>query len=352
MSFRCLLLLLLLAPLARADIASLKPDPAGHLLINDKPAKLWGLRVASAATSDAATKQLLETLPTLKEDGVNLLLVCYQGGTGLTTKTFAADGASFEDTAVRDRVRQIIAAADKLDVCVAVSLFFPRKMGIGGQDPKLASRDAYLAACRTAAEELKDKRNVLVIVADQPSAGAFAMTPMKFMPADVIDCLKAVAAVAPGLPRGGGGSLHAANQMIAQSEAATIIVHAETGVAPPAFASVKKPILHAAYTGPIETAGKNPQGFYPPPARQPYTDMLDKYLDAPTAHVVAHFPAWTEGGQDLKPNRFDVGGPGTQKEPGLAWYLDALRQRTRKPDPAKPAGPGDAPGKPGKSIFD
>jgi len=264
---------------------------------------------------------------------------------------FTADGASFEDAAARDRVRRIIEAAGAKDMVVIVSLFFPRKMGIGGQDPKLGSRAAYVAACKTAAEELKDRKNVILAVLDQPMAGVFSNGPMKFTPADVIECLKAAESGAANLLRGGGSSAHDANLQIAKSEAATVILHAETGANPPVFAGVKKPIIHVGYFGTNETAGKNPQGFYPPLAKQPFSDLLDRYLDASTAHFMAHFPAWTEGGMDLKPNRFDLGGQGTQKDPGLMWYVDAVHKRTRKKE-ERPAGTPALPVKPGKSIFD
>ncbi len=346
-----------LSSTAHAEIKSLKADREGKLLINDEPSRIWGLRAACAATKDEYTKQLIENLAAFKDDGINTLLICYQGGPGLTQKTFSADGATFEDTAARDRVRQIIAAANQKDMIVIVSLFFPRKMGMGAQDPKLGDnpkpgdaaklgRAAYLTACRTAAAELKDHKNVILAIADQALPTAYSTCPMKFTAADIVECLGVAASVAPDLLRGGGNSLHADNLAIAKSESATVILHAEPGVNPPNF-PVKKPIIHFAYFGTNDTAGRNPQGFYPPPARQPFTDILDRYMDASTAHIIAHFPAWTEGGMELKPNRFDIGGQGTQKDPGLAWYLDALHKRTRK----KPATP-EAPIKPGKTIFD
>ena len=90
------------------------------------------------------------------------------------------------------------------------------------------------------------------------------------------------------------------------------------------------------------------QGYYTPQNRQPYTELLDRYMDASTAHVVAYFPAWTEGGMDLKANRFDTGGQGTQKDPGLLWFFDALSKRARPSVAETPAQPANQ----GKSIFD
>jgi hypothetical protein len=335
----------------KAEVAALRVDGEGKLLVKDQPLKLWGLRVACTATKEESTQQLIGALAELKENGINALLICYQGGNGLTQKVFTPDGATFEDTGARDRVRRIIDAAGAKDMVVIVSLFFPRKMGIGGQDPKLASRAAYVTACKTAAEELKDRKNVILAVLDQPMVGAFTNGPIKFTPADVIECMKAAEGAAPNLLRGGGSAAHDANLQIAKSESASVILHAEAGANPPVFAGVRKPIIHVGYFGTNETAGKNPQGFYPPPAKQPFVDLLDRYMDASTAHIVAHFPAWTEGGMDLKPNRFDLGGQGTQKDPGLMWYVEAVHKRTRKKEERPAATPG-VPLKPGKSIFD
>jgi hypothetical protein len=331
-----------------AEVRSLRVDSSGQILINDQPTRLWGFRAACAATKDESTKQLIASIKELKQSGCNLLFVNYQGGAGLSARTFAADGQSFEDPAARERVRQIADAAAANDVLVAVTLFFPRRSGIGGHDPRLASRAAYLAACRTAADELMVRRNVLICVADQPVAGAFGACAMKFTAPDVVECLNVIASAAPNTPRGGGSSAHAANLTIARAPAATVVFHAEAGVAPPAFPGVTKPIVHTGFVG--TDAGRNPQGLYPPAARQPFTDLLDRHADAPTAHLTVHFPAWTEGGVEQQRNRFDLGGQGTAKDPGIAWYFDALRKRVMRPVAGAP-NPG-APAEPGKSIFE
>ena len=230
---------------------------------------------------------------------------------------------------------------------VVVSLFFPRKMGASGQDTRLASRAAYIEACRLVAGDLKYHPNALIAVCDQPSPSAFSAHPMRFAAADIVECLAAAADAAPSLPRGGGTLNHETNLAVARSDLCTIIFHAEPQANPPVFVKITKPIIHVGFAGAIDSAGKNPQGFYPPQARQSFSEWLDRYADASTAHFLVHLPAWTEGGADLKVNRFDLGGQGTQKDPGIAWYFDALARRARKP-----VAEGPKPVEPGKSIFD
>jgi hypothetical protein len=342
----CIVLCVSLLPTtAGAEVKSLKIDPTGKLLVNEQITRVFGLRVACAAAKDEYAKQLCESLKAYKDAGVNTLLVCYQGGPGLSVRGFSPDGKTFADTAVRDRVRQICDAADAKDMLVVVSLFFPRRGGIGGEDPRLLTREAYLAACQTAAAELKDRKNVLICVADQSLTSAFASNAMKFTPADVVECLKAVAATAPNLPRGGGSSVHDANMTIAKSDAATVVFHAEPGNIPPRI-NVPKPIIHVGFVG--IGGGRPPQGYYLPAARQAFAEQLDRYMDASTAHVIAHFPAWTDGGQEQNANRFDPGGQGTQADPGLGWYLDALSKRANRPVAATPEVPKNT----GKSIFE
>jgi hypothetical protein len=340
-----LLLCQLFSVRAGADVKSFKIDPSGKVAFNDHFAKLWGLRTACAATNEDSTKQLIDSLKDYQSAGINMLLICYQGGPGLTSRAFSADGKSFEDTAVRDRMRRILDAANSKEILVVVSLFFPRKMGLGGQDPRLANREAYLAACRTAAVELKERNNVMICVADQPLASAFASCPMKFAAADIIECLGAVAAAAPNLPRGGGSAVHETNVTVAKAAVSTIIFHAEPGNAPPKFPA-GKPIIHVGFAG--TEGGRNPQGFYAPQARQPFLDLLDRYADGTTAHVIAHFPAWTEGGMDLKANRFDEGGQGTEKDPGLMWFTTAVSKHAKQRTPQTVETPTER----GKSIFD
>jgi hypothetical protein len=354
--WRLLLVLCVVARGAAAEIKSLKADAAGRILIDDQPTKLWGLRVACAAAREDYTKQLIDSLKDYHGGGVNLILVNYQGGGGMSRKTFSSDGKAFEDVAVRDRVRRIIDAANAKDMIVIVSLFFPRRMGSpagtepgqGGQDPKLATREAYLAACRTAAAELKERKNVIVCVADQPLASMFSATPMKFGTQDIVDCLAAVESIAPGLLRGGGNAVHDVNATVAKSSHALVIFHAEPGLNPPSFPGVAKPIIHFGYAG-NETAGRNPQGVYNEPHRKAYADVTERYIDGSTAHVVLHFPAWTEGGMDLKENRFDLGSNGTPNNPGIDWYFEALKRRVRKRPVVE--GPG-TPVQGGKSIFE
>jgi len=342
-----LMLCAVFAVATKADVTSLKLDTAGRVIVNDQPARLWGLRVASAATSDESAKRLIDALKGYQSAGINLLLINYQGGPGGSARTYSADGKQFEDLAVRDRTRRILDAAASHDMLVVVTLFYPRQSAATGQDPRLLTRAAYLAACATAAAELKDRHNVLICVSDQILPGAFASCPMKFAPADVIDCLKAVAAVAPNLPRGGGSPVHDQNLTIAKSDAATVIFHLEPGAAPPRMPP-GKPIIHCAFTAGGADAGRRPQGFFAPQARQPYLDMVERYADATTAHAIAHFPGWTEGAMDTKNNRFDEGGQGTQDDPGLAWYFNAVSKHARRHVPEV----ADTPKTPDKSIFD
>src|SRR5260221_8119644 len=142
------------AAAARADVKSLTIDATGKIIVNDQPIRLWGLRTACAATSDESTKQLIDSLKGHQSAGINLLLICYQGGAGLSSKAFSPDGKRFDDVAVRDRMRRSVQAAAGKDMLVAASLFYPRKSSAGRQDPRLPTPPPSPAACRPRAEAL------------------------------------------------------------------------------------------------------------------------------------------------------------------------------------------------------
>lgn len=334
---------LLSAATARAAIKEVRVQ-GSNIRVNDAPFKIWGLRVAAAANRDEYTKQLIENLGWYKDGGVNALVVFYQGSGGQSLRVFAKDGKSFEDTAVRDRMRQIIDAADQHDMLVIVGLFFPRRMGEKGEDPTLDSREAYIEACRTAAGELKDRHNVILAIADEPGF-AFRLAPMRFSAKDSIDCLEAAAEVAPNLPRGCGGMEHDSNQTVAASPACTIIMHNERGATPPKFAQ-EKPVINISLFG-FDSGGRTPYGAWSAKEREQFADALEKYAASKKDHLCANFAGWTEGAREVNKNRFDPGGKGTAADPGTSWFYDLLHKQvtkgTSKPPPTTTSG---------KSIFD
>lgn len=349
LSFAMCLLPALIGPSpARAEVKSLKVD-GEKILVNDEPAKLWGVRIASAALRDEYTKELLESLDFYKGKGVNALALCYQGSMGLTARVFAPDGQTFADTATRDRMRKIIEAAAARDMVVIVTLFFPRKVGAGSEDPRLASREAYLAATKLAAEELKSFKNVVVSIAQDAGPGNWSAAPMRFVPADAIACLQAVAEVAPAMPRGCGSAEHSFNVAIAASDAATVIMQTESGTMPPKFAQAK-PAINVALLG-RDSGGRSPQGVWTEAQMKRFAEAVERYSASPKDHLIAHFQGWHEGGMDMNKNRFTPGGAGTRKDPGTAWFFDALASKTNSTGPAPSTRPVfRSDGK--KTIFD
>ncbi|MFI5381563.1 MAG: hypothetical protein ACHRHE_19875 [Tepidisphaerales bacterium] len=330
---------------ASGQVQSLKVDGT-RFVVNGKPLRLWGVRVAGAANREEYTSELLNSLETLKKNDINALVVYYQGSTGQSLKTFSGDGKSFAEPGVHQRMLKIIEAARAKDMLVIAGLFFPRRMGSDGQDPKLDSREAYIQATRLVASQLKDCPNVILSIAHEPGRANWLSAPIKWTPEDALACLETAASAAPNLPRGCGGSEHALNAVVAASDLATVILHSEAGVEPPKFPQ-NKPSVNICLFG-RDSGGRDTQGAWSDPDKRRFYAAMDKYLGSERDHLVAHFQGWTEGGMDLKRNRFDLGGAGTAKDPGLAWYFDALNDRlhplVRPATGTRPAG--------GKSIFD
>ncbi len=330
---------------AAAEIDSLKIDGT-RFIINGKPTRLWGVRLAAAANRDEYTADVLKNLDTMRKNDINAIVVYYQGSSGQSLKTFSGDGASFSDPGVHERMVKIIEAARSRNMVVIVSLFFPRRMGADGQDPKLDSREAYIQATRLVAEQLKGCSNVTLSLAHEPGRANWLSAPIKWTIEDVNACLEVAAAVAPNLPRGCGGADHSLNAAVAASDLSTVILHSESGHEPPKFTQ-NKPSVNICLFG-RDSGGRDTQGAWSEPEKRKFYLAIEKYMVSDRDHLIAHFQGWTEGGMDLKKNCFHLGGLGTPKEPGVAWYLDALNDRLHPV--ARPAS-GPKPTS-GRSIFD
>lgn len=330
---------------ARIDSLRIEKD---QILINGKPARLWGVRVASAACRDEYTSELISSLGTYAKSEVNALVVYYQGSSGQTAQAFAPDGKSFADKAVHDRMLRIIDAARDKGMVVIVGLFVPRKMGKDGQDPKLESAEAYLNGVKLVAGELKDRRNVLLCIAHEPGRLAWASAPIKWTIDDATAALDAAAQAAPDVPRGIGGTDAAFNVQVAALPTVSVLFHLAPGGDPPVY-KVEKPSIQLALFG-KDSDGRDPQGAWSDIHKQRFAAAISKYKSSTRDHLMAHFQGWHEGGMDLKPNRFSPGGTGTKQDPGTIWYLDQLA-RALEP-PKTPQAPDKPDLGPKPSIFE
>ncbi len=166
-----------------------------------------------------------------------------------------------------------------------------------------------------------------------------------FTAQDAIACLKAIGEVAPEIPRGCGGPEHAFNMEVANSDAANIVIHNERAPMPPKFPQAK-PTINVCLFG-REAGGRDPQGAFSQPDRDRIYDAVDKYMPSEKDHLCVHFQGWHEGGMDMRKNRFAPGGAGTMKDPGTAWFFEALDRRLHPPVQTRPDRPTT-----GKTIFD
>jgi hypothetical protein len=343
-----LLALLSLAASTRAQVTSIRVE-GSSILINDQPARLWGVRVAGALESEQTARDLIASLARYRDRGINTLVVYYQGSTGNVRRVFAADGGSFADEAARDRMRSIIAAAAERDMVIIVGLFFPRRMGTGSEDPRLVTRQAYLEAVRLVAHELRDAPNVILSIAHDAGRANWAASPMRFDEADALECLRAAAEAAPRLPRGCGGPDRAFNAAVAASQYASLLFHTEPGGDLPAY-DTARPIVNLGLFG-RSAGGRGPQGAWNDLEKSRFFKAIDDYSASPQHHLCVHFQGWHEGGMDLRPNRFDIGGDGTPRDPGTAWFLDRLHQKLNPPPERKPPA-SDRPEGGHRTIFD
>src|SRR5881409_2763264 len=95
---------------AETHCLSVTPGTPSGLSWGGAPLELWGVRVASAAATDAWTDALVAHLDEYLSYGVNALTVFYQGSSGGSLQAFSTDGRQI-DLAVQRRMQRIVDAA-------------------------------------------------------------------------------------------------------------------------------------------------------------------------------------------------------------------------------------------------
>jgi hypothetical protein len=371
----------------------------GRLLVNGTPTTLFGFRVASAAMRDDWTEQLIAQLDTWRDHGVNSFTVWLQGSSGGYARVFTRDGTAIDDaeqevtsivgfdddadhtangtstgTAVVERTRRIIEAADARGMVVIVGLFY----GSAVEDD---TPETLAAAARTGAAALRDYSNVIFNVFNEPDLSE-ELTSQRSLE----EYLAAVKEAAPGRLVGTGSVELDDTEEIAELDDVDVVLHdagADGDEAIDAFEELTdhtgKPVVN------VESFGGSGQGFVDEPPATPareghYVDFpgwrriygawrtedsasgsggavagKDSYLRLidyvgrhpdKRVHLMVHVAGWFQGasrvgtadhlGEPSTPNRwnntFDVGpgaADGTSAHPGIRWILERIAAHTR-----------------------
>jgi len=297
------------------------------ILFNDKPMKIWGVRVGSASQSQALTDQLIANLDIYKNLGVNTMIVYYMGTSGGYSDPFSSDGKSI-DVAHQSRMEKIIDACASRNMIVIVGIFYQISNSV-----HLKDWTASVQAVATVADLLKKKNytNVIINIANEQNSGTYGTLPWAGVnnPNKIFQMINAVKQVDPNRFVGAGGYDHNKNIIIGKNSVVDVLLFNTNGpeVSKDLFnrfvsKGVNKPMIN------VETFGawtKNflPPGVFPSSVKDTYTREVDDSIQSRGLGICFHSNPWYQGPSvdSSYPIRFDLGGMGTSQDPGVKWYF-------------------------------
>jgi hypothetical protein len=321
--------------------------------MSGSPFEMWGIRAASAATTDDACAALIENLDEYHRYGVNAIAVFFQGSSGGYMSAFSEDGGRVE-TGVQRRMAAILEATRRRGMAIIAGLFYQR------QGAWLRNGTAYEASTRTAARFLRPWRHAILNVANEQNSHHWRGCPYPMNdPTAVIRLCEIVAEEDDRRIVGGGGYDHENNVTIARSLEVRALLfdgvdyedaHAlfvKSGIA-------AKPLVNVELFGSssagmmVNAGGRVVQGAWHESGsgrergRRDFLHAIEFHARHPGLFLFGHFQGWCQGlGHGLQ-NRFDLGGRGTLADPGIRWYFEAVREARQalpRPDSANGTAP-------------
>ncbi|QDV35695.1 DUF6807 domain-containing protein [Tautonia plasticadhaerens] len=353
---RSLLVMLVLAPVpgsAWSDGDSTGSDQArgpnptltiegDRFLLDGRPFSMWGIRTASGTQDDAQCDHLVAQLDDYKAHGVNTVAVYYMGCRGGNYDPFSPDGTAI-DPGHQERMERIIRACAEREMVVVVGLFY--------QHAPFGLRDAGAVreAVRTATEALEPFGNIIINIANEQNSGGWSDTAAVFDfrdPERIIELCRLVHEVDPGRIVGGGGYDHEKNIVIGGSPEVDALLFDTAGPDPDSGALYDrfvaagvegKPIVNVELFG--GWTGQFERGIFPEEVRRAYLREVEAAATQPGLSVFFHNNVWCQ----QEPMRYDLAGSGTEDDPGIRWYFEAVREATGQPGDRQAEGAPEAP---------
>ncbi|MEN9577797.1 MAG: hypothetical protein RJA70_806, partial [Pseudomonadota bacterium] len=270
---------------------------------------------------------LLAQLDTYRLHGVNAVSISLQGGEALSHDPFSASGNSLAP-AYMARLISVVEALDVRSMVAIVGMFSPDVT-----DVSLTDWDAAEAALSVVTKALRPYRNVILNTADKQDSlnhqgKAWARVRS---PAEIQHLAQIMRRLDPDRLVGGGGTDYAANLELGTLPNVDVLLFSGGDLAKVAqdlkAAGVAKPMLCVELYG-SWTGQYLPPGVFPDAVKQRYFDDLETALSTGALSVFFYSAPWLEGPSvGAFPIRFDLGGQGTEADPGIRWYFDRLRAR-------------------------
>lgn len=333
-------LLLLVAMQLNGQALSIRGN---QFYVADQPFSMWGLRVASASQSNENTEKLLAALPDYKSYGVNSVSVYMQGSSGGYADPFRQGGKAIEEAHL-NRLLRIVEACQEHEMVVIVGIFYQRTLASDSLCQLNSKKDIFRAV-KTLTQALKPYPNVIINIANEQNSFFYKRyEPFNFNdPDNIIQLCKQVKKWDPDRIVGGGGYQDSLNILIGKSKYVDVLLfdtfsgdveqNHHSGWHYDHFREMgvpDKPMINVEIFGGW-TQQFAPPGVYPDTGKALHTQEIDEAVQRPGLHVHLHSNLWMQGPSGGYLIRYDLGGSGTQQNPGIRWWFAHLKKAVKTP---------------------
>ena len=334
------LLLLFLTFGAQAQTARLTVQ-GNRFYMDGSPFDMLGLRVASASQSDSLTRLLIGQLDDYKSVGLNTISVYLQGSSGGFSDPFSPNGKELDQDHFR-RLAAIVEACRQRSMVVIAGIFYQRPFSKGNEHiRRLQNKEAVYNAVKTVASLLKPYPNVIINIANEHNSSYYKGFPeFDFSkPENIIAMCRVVKETDPERIVGGGGYHDESNVIIGKSEYADVLLFdtfhddvkngQNSGWHYDYFRNQgvpDKPMVNVEIFG-AWTRVAMPPGVFKEEVKRIHLAEIDEAKKRPGLSVCLHSNPWCQGPADGFPTRYELGGMGTEDDPGIRWWFEYAKSK-------------------------
>jgi len=304
---------------------------------------MWGIRVASASQSDELADHLIAQLDEYRMYGINTIDVFLQGSSGGYSDPFRDNGSTINEAHLR-RIKRIIEACASRNMVAVIGIFYQRTMADTSGLRNISSAEGVINAVHTTARALRGYRNIIINVANEHNSGYYKKCPFYDFndPQNMVDLCRQVKSIAPDMLVGAGGYHDASNIIIGRSPLVDVLLfdtfdgdaendqHSQWHYDYFTNHGVQgKPIVNVEMFGGW-TRKFMPPGVYDEAGKKKHFRDVDEAIQTRGLYVHFHSNPWCQGPSIGLPTRYDLGGMGTDTDPGIRWWFEYVRDKNQQ----------------------
>ncbi len=336
--FSILLLILLLLGIifpAAAETGHVLTINGNRFKLDDQYIKIWGIRTASASTTQILTEHLIGQLDHYKAHGVNMVTVYFMGSKGGTADPFNSTGTSI-DIAHKSRMEQIIESCDARGMIVVAGIFYQNVT-----HKNLSGWKASCEAVKTVANWIENKnyRNVILNIANEQNSSGYKDDPWQRVQntSDILYMCQLARRENPDIIVGAGGYNDTKNITIGKDSRCMALLFDSDGAVDAKLSGALydyyvangvtgKPMINVEQFGGW-TNQFTPPGVFTCAIKNWYIKDVNSILNKDGVGTTFHNSPWCQGPgtSSVYTCRYDLAGQGTISDPGIHWYFDYVK---------------------------